>query len=261
VSDDLKLGKAPAAPRPKDFLFAEFLTPAPAMKEAPVGFGHGKLVTGGWGMLGNDNAGDCVFAGAAHETMLWNAIAHRQVPFNTSGVLSDYSAVTGYVIGDEDTDVGTDVHEALSYRRHTGVIDASAQRHQIGAFVALEPGDWHQLLQALYIFDAVAIGFAVYDYAMQQFRDGKPWAYRKHGFGGSAYEPQLLGYHYVPVVGRPHVATLDVVSWARVQPMTRAFMQHYCDEAWGIVSVESLVGGKTAEGFDLDALNAAVNAL
>jgi hypothetical protein len=32
-----------------------------------------------WGMLGNDHYGDCVWAGAAHETMLWNKEAARNV--------------------------------------------------------------------------------------------------------------------------------------------------------------------------------------
>jgi hypothetical protein len=252
---DLKLGKAPAKPSPKDFLFAEFEVPAVVLKEAPVGFGHDKG-TWDWKMLGNDRVGDCVFAGAAHETMIWNAIAKKTVPFNDSVVLADYGAVTGYVLGDPSTDNGTYVRDAMSYRRHTGIGDTTGARHQIAAYVSLEPGSWHELLQALYIFDAVGIGFEVPEYAMQQFGAGKPWAYSKNNPNGN-----IIGGHYVPVTGRPNVSTLNVVSWARVQKMTRAFFQHYCDEAWGIVSVESMVNGKTAEGYDLAALNAAVEVL
>lgn len=67
----LKLGKAPARPGAVAFRFSDFAKTA-QMPAPPRNFGHNRLVKT-WGMLGNDTAGDCVFAGAAHEIMLWNA--------------------------------------------------------------------------------------------------------------------------------------------------------------------------------------------
>src|SRR3954453_12473384 len=55
-----------------------------AIPRPPRTFGHEagpQKLGSGWGMLGNDNYGCCVWAGAAHETMLWNAAADRKVAF------------------------------------------------------------------------------------------------------------------------------------------------------------------------------------
>lgn len=249
----MKLGKLPARPRPKDITFHQVATVPSALQPAPVGFGHYSLVPA-WGMLGNDQYGDCVWAGADHETMMLNAENERTVTFTPEDALADYAVVTGFDPANPATDQGTDVHAALDYRRQTGLRDSVSDRHKIGAYVSLEPGDWTQMLEALRAFDFVAIGFEVPDYAMAQFSAGKPWSYQKGG--------TIEGGHYVPVVGRPHVSMIDVVTWGATQQMTRAFFHAYCDEAYGVVSAESLnAKDVTPEGLDMDALNAALGAL
>lgn len=247
---DLKLGKLPATPKKSDFLFESFTeSPSLSIRQAPVGFGHYQLVSN-WGMLGNDYYGDCVLAGADHETMMWNAIAGKNVPFTDDNALSDYGAITGFNKNDPNSDQGTNVHDALDYRRATGVVDANTARHKIGAYVSLEPGNWAQVMEALYIFDVVAIGFLFPDYADAEFMQGRGWTYRGPG--------NIIGGHYVPIVGRPHIDTVDVITWSKVQPMSKRFYLAFCDEAYGIVSEESLVNGRTAENYRLTDLYAAV---
>jgi hypothetical protein len=254
---DLKLGKAPARPRPKDILLQEVVAAGVILPIAPAGFGHYKVFPpDGWGMLGNDEYGDCVFAGSAHETMMINKMNGRDVAFDPGVVLADYSAVTGFDPADPNTDQGTDMHDALNYRRNTGIQDSSegSERHKIGAYVSLEPGNWHQMLEALRAFDFVAVGFLFPDYAMDQFKAGKPWAYRAGG--------HIEGGHYVPAVGRPHSWTIATVTWGQVQNMGRRFYEHYCDECYGVLTPETLSeAGKSPEGLDLTALNAALAAL
>lgn len=247
----LKLGKKAATYDKRDLTFAEFLKPAP-LKAAPVGYGHAGLV-GDYGMLGNDRYGDCVFAGAAHETMLWNAAAGKAVLFDASSVLSDYAAVTGFDPITGANDNGTDMHNAMTYRRKTGVIDATGKRHKIGAFLALEAGNWDEMLQALYMFEAIGIGVEFPNSAMDQFNAGKPWAVVR----GATIE----GGHYIPVVGRPRATQSDVLTWGRKQGMTKSFYHKYNDESYVILSEEMLTAGKSLEGFDLPALNAALKSL
>lgn len=250
---NMRLGKQPATIDHRDLLLDEVVGPD-GLKEAPSGFGHWPKIGAAWGMLGNDTVGDCVFAGGDHETMLWNALREVPVGFTPAAALADYSAVTGYNPADPSTDQGTNVRDALGYRRSTGLVDGAGKRHKIGAYVALEAGNWHELLEALYAFDAVGIGFEFPDYAMAQFNAGKPWAYRS---GGS-----IEGGHYVPIVGRPGLSRVKCVTWGALQDMTRSFFEHYCDEAWGLLSVESLnAAGVTPEGLNLDALKAALAAL
>ena len=83
---------------------------------------------------------NCVWAGAAHETMLWNKEAARTITFNDQSVLKDYSAVTGFNPNDPNTDQGTDMQVAASYRRKTGVHDAA------GAAINAVRRGWKHLL-------------------------------------------------------------------------------------------------------------------
>jgi len=253
---ELRLGKRPARYDKRDIHLDAVVDVARVLPKIPAEFGHEGQV-GAWGMLANDRAGDCVWAGAAHETILWSTEAHSgpdggPVPFTDQAVLSDYSKVTGYDPADPSTDQGTDVRAALSYRRKTGIVDAQGQRHKIGAYVALEPGNHSHIAAAMYLFGAVGIGFQFPGSAMDQFNAGQPWRV--------AAGSQIEGGHYVPLVARRH-HFLDCVTWAKVQPLTWTFFAAYCDEAWAILSPELLTGGLTPEGFDLAALTRALAAL
>lgn len=247
-----KLGKKPAAPQPTDLLFLTYRGTEP-MTLAPIGYGHGKLVSNPWGMLANDTVGDCAIAGPMHETMLWCASAQEQIQFTDQNAIGVYSAVTGYTPDDPSTDQGSDVHDVLNYRRDTGLPDSTTRIHKIGAFVSLTPGDWNMLLEALYAFEAVGVGLELPDYAMEQFQQGSPWMLQHGG--------TVEGGHYVPVIGRPNVSVLTVVTWGATQLMTRAFYEKYNDESWGILSEEMLTGGKSLEGFDIAKLQADIAAL
>ena len=44
---------------------------------------------------------------------------------------------------------------------------------------------------------------------------------------------------------------LECVSWGRISRMAAQIHTTYCDEAWAILSPETLLDGKSPEGFDL----------
>lgn len=251
----LKLGKSPASHDTRDLQLAHFEEEGIKLSIAPVGFGpYHKLPADGWGMLGNDLVGDCEWAEAAHCVMALNALVDKTVTFNDKGVLADYSACTGYDPKDPSTDLGTDMHKSLAYRRKKGVVDAHGHRHKIGAYLALEPGNWTQLLEALDVFEVISIGFAFPDYAMSQFNRNKPWS-----VVSGAPEPNEG--HAVNVVGRPKSRSIYVVTWGRLQEMTNAFYAKYCDEAYAFVSTEDLELGKSPTGYDLSQLNSILTQL
>jgi hypothetical protein len=204
---------------------------------------------------GFQGAGDCVFAGGDHETMVTNRLAGRTVTFSGANALADYSAVTGYVLGDESSDQGTDVRTALGYRRATGLIDSAGDRHKIGAYIALDPKNWEQLRLAVYIFSAVGIGVQFPGSAMEQFGAGQPW--------DVVTGAKIEGGHYVPVLGFPAEGVGAVVTWGKAQQFTQAFYEAYCDEAWAIVYPEELdpTSGLNERGLNLAALNQALRQL
>lgn len=196
--------------------------------------------------------GDLLISGnSAHEHMVWCASVGTKTTFTDKAVLRAYSDVTGYVPGNEATDQGTEVREALKYRRDTGILDSKGTAHKIGAFVKLEPGNTEHLLEALYLFGAVGIGIRFPESAWAQFDAGIPWRI----VSGSAIE----GGHYIPLVARRY--RLVCVTWGKLQEMTLGFYRKHADEAWGILSEDMLKEGKTIHGFDLPALNDALQAV
>jgi hypothetical protein len=253
---ELKLGKLPASPDHRDFLFAKYAKPA-NLPKPPAHFGHETLFPPkAWGMLGNDEWGDCALAGPAHETMLLTKEGHHPAAFTTAGVLSDYSAVTGFKAsaGPPDhnpTDKGASVRDVFGYRRTTGMLDAAGERHKIGAYLALDRTDVSEIYQAMYLFQVVGIGFVFPESAMSQFNEGKPW--------DVVPGAKVKGGHYVCAIAKR--TNIEVVTWGALQQMTEAFFRSYCDEAWTYVSHEQLRDGHDPEGFDLAQLKADLAAL
>lgn len=236
---NLKFGKLAPRHDPRTLKFSRYRRPS--LIQVPATFGHSDRIAD-WGMLGNDQQGDCVWAGAAHEEMLRNACAGRGVAFNDDGVLADYHAVAG------PEDAGTNVLDAMNYRRQTGVVDAGGVRHRIDAFVALGTGNLTELKEAVYLFGCVGIGIRMPSYAIDQFDAGVAWTARA--------DAQIEGGHYVSVIGWEKNDLL-VVTWGRVQRMSQGFFREYNDESIATLSKEYCGDdGKTIDGFDMDLLQA-----
>lgn len=251
----LKLGKKPATHDDRDLLFAKYATAQ--LPTPPAEFGHETLYGAkAWGMLGNDQWGDCAWAGPAHETMILTTEGAKPATFTTESVLSDYSAGTGFdpnagPSGSNPTDQGSEVRDVLKYRAKTGIVDGAGARHKVGAYVKLNQKDLDQVLQAAYVFEVVGLGIEFPGSAMDQFNEGKPWDVVKGA--------QIEGGHYIPLVA--HRENLEVITWGALQQMTPAFLAKYCDEAWAYISLEDLKAGKSPEGFDLEQLTSDLAAL
>jgi hypothetical protein len=252
-----RYGKADATRDDRDFKFARYRTAEP-LPTPPDDWGYDNVIPqGGWGMLGNDQWGDCVWAGAAHEHLLTSKVAGSPAAFDDTGVLADYSAATGFDAnagppGSNPTDRGTNVRTALGYRRTTGILDAAGKRHKIGAYLALDVdkikgGDFTEVAEAAYLFGAVGIGIQVPQSAETEFSEHKMWSFHE----GSPN----VGGHYVPIVA--HRRHIECVTWGRVQPMGHRFCSTYIDEAWAIVNPDFLdVNGESPQGFNIDELQA-----
>lgn len=246
----MKLGKKPASNAVK-FAFSLYADTA-ALPKPPKTFGHETLIGSNmWAMLGNDQYGDCVWAGAAHETMMWNKEISKDVPFTDKSVLSDYSAATGFDPSKPDSDQGTDMAVAASYRRKTGVVDAAGNRHKVAAYLAIKPGNLTELYQAMWLFGAVGVGIQFPSSAMDQFNKGKPWSV--------VSKSPIEGGHYIPLVAKR--TRLECVTWGQLQGMTTGFFTKYCDEAIVYLTSEDLINGKSPEMFDYAALQNDLNAL
>ncbi len=240
-----KLGKKPARAGAVKLRFAAYADAA-ALPTLPQMFGHDGLISS-WPTLANDQYGDCVWAGAAHETMLLAKEAGNTVTFTDADVLADYAAVTGFKPDDHGTDQGTDLQVAASYRRKTGIIDATGRRHRIASYLALEPGNVSDILLAAYMF-VCGVGLQLPSSALDQTKKKMPWYY--------VADSPVEGGHYVPLIGRRADGLFVFVSWGAIQLATPHFVRKYCDEAIAYLSQENLVNRKSPEGFDYDTLTA-----
>lgn len=246
---DLKRGKKPATSSLKDLHLRDFV----AADELPTSYPHPNFGNGlrfaNWGMLGNDEVGDCVPACRAHLVRMDTSIgAVPTARFTTASVIGEYEVVGGYNPKDASTDQGTDPRAMCSYMRKTGLLDADGKRHKIGAYLALDPGNPIEALQATWIFGGFALGFECTQSAMDQFDGHEVWDY--------VGDTDIIGGHEVAGVGTFNwKERLTVVSWARRQEMTFSFLKRYNDESWVWVSEEILSAGGKWRGLNVDALN------
>ena len=251
---DLKLGKRAATYDRRDLQYAA-LRPLVTLPSVPPVFGHGNDFGGeGWKMLGNGpddsvspgfgGCGDCAWAGPAHETMELCQDAGRPVPdFTGKVVVEQYGEYSGYDPMTGENDNGSAVRDVLQWRKEKGLRDAQGGVHKIGAYVALETGNLQHIIEAAYLFECVGIGIEVPESAEQQFGEGVPWSVVPGA--------EVVGGHYIPVVGRPEAGMLAVITWAKRQVLTEGFYSRYSDESWAYVSGERInaTTGKSYEHF------------
>lgn len=245
---DFRRGKKPARGDAVKMKFGAYFK-APNLPAVPAAFGRPWLIRS-WGMLGNDSAGDCVFAAGAHETMMLHADAATTIPtFTTNTTIRDYSAVTGYVPGNPATDDGSDVQQVAAYRQKIGLLDILGARHRIDIYAALRIGDLDELALATFILGTAGVGVALPDNAERQFDNGEVWDIEPNAPGGDG--------HYVPCIGRNSVGNFLFVTWGRLQAATPAWIRTYMDEGICYISRERLkTSGLSPQGYDLAALEA-----
>lgn len=246
----LRFGKTAARKDAVKLKFADVFK-ASTLPTPPASFGHQNLMAdGNWHMLDNDQYGDCVFAGAAHEHMLWTMEGGTpRSRFTSVDVLSDYTAVTGFDPTKPATDQGTDMQVAAAYRQTTGIRDALGLRHRIDAYAALRVGDINQITIAAYLFGAIGIGVNCPSSMEQQFIQGKPW--------DVINSDTIDGGHYIPLVGKNNNGNFLFITWGKVQEATPAWVEAFMDEGICYMDLE-LVNANTKispEGFNQDALS------
>ena len=232
---NFKLGKREFVEDKRDLKLKDYIDKPKLVSGLPSSYNHDQLgIT--WGMLGNDQYGDCVIAGAGHETMIFTAEGlGKPVSITDTKAIADYHTICG------SGDNGCDVRTVLGYRQKTGIHDANSTLHKISAYTSMDI-DKDEVQLGVYYFSAVGIGFNFPAYAMDQFNAGKPWDVQ-------TTNATIEGGHYVPIIGYDSTY-LYVVTWGQVQKMTYAFFTKYCDEAWCLFSLEELKNGISVEGFN-----------
>ncbi len=112
-----KLGKKEAVHNPAEPRLALYTA---ALAAPPPSCGYTQKIKA-WGMMGNDNAGDCAYAGMGHAILQWSTYAQKPFVPSTNQVLAGYEALTGYnpVTGANDT--GCVLNDVIAAMVKTGL--------------------------------------------------------------------------------------------------------------------------------------------
>ena len=249
---NLKLGKLPARPGAVKLKFGDYANTS-VLATPPTSFGHDRLV-GEWGILANDQVGDCAIADALHQTLLWNLEAGVAIPLDDDCAIANYSAVTGYNPADPSSDQGTDVPTLVQYRLNNGLVDAGGNIHKIAAAVALEPGDWEQLIYALYYFDGVTLGVAMYQQWMNKFT--RTAASGNVVVWDEVKTPKVIGGHAITGVAF-HDDLARIITWGTdIVGVTETGYSQASDETYAFLTEEKLNNGVDLNGLDAEKLKA-----
>ena len=185
-----------------------------------------------WGILGNDQYGDCTFAGAVH---LREAVAAREgVSENwptADQVVEAYKAYTGCVEPGDEHDSGANEADLLGVWLTDGLIDGN----KILGYAPVDHRDHEELKSVVALFGGSYLGVAVPAPAQEQFGAGEPW-----DLTGTEEDYEIEGGHCVPGVGYDS-DYLYVVTWGKVQPVTWRWIAAYMEEAWAVLLTEDKV--------------------
>jgi len=218
----VRFGKRKARRDDRNLMFAALLK-APPVLPAEYDFDvvHHGIPTP---MFGNDQYGDCVIAGRAHQTLRFEkAEQNKLIAISDKDVLHEYFGETG------GADSGLVVLDSLKKWRSKG---------------------WRsEVKRAVFMDIGVGLGFSLPDAALTQFYAGKPWAV----VSGKAGQPNPRNGHYVYVPGYTKSGPV-CVTWGRKQQMSWAFLVKYCDEAYAVI--DAIDTAKKKRGLDAGKLDA-----
>jgi hypothetical protein len=246
--DTRKLGKAPKRNDPRTMKLSRFMDLS-ALPPAPVSCNRTSSITNLGSML-NDDIGDCTFASGGHMVQAWTAEVGKQYIIPDAEIEAAYAAVTGYTPNDPNSDTGAVEIDVLNYWRQTGI-----GGHKIGAYASISPlgsNFAEYLKQSINLLGGAYAGFSLPTYA----QDADIWMpptmmQRVRGLATAG----SWGGHAVPFVAYD-ASWFYIISWGTIMKVHPAFVTAYCDEVYGIVSVDQLnENGLTPAGFDNTGMN------
>lgn len=238
----VKLGKLPKKEDKRTFKLAKYLN-TNAFPPLPPSVSYADNITN-WGMMGNDTIGDCTTAAAGHALMNWTDLNSKLFIPTENQIVQAYSAITGYVPGDESTDNGAACLDVLNYWKSTGIAN-----HKIGAFAEVNNFNSKEVEYSIYLFGTIYIGIALPVSAQNQ---QSQWSVGPNLQGNNA--PGSWGGHCVIATGFDKTG-FDIITWGERIRMTWNFWYCYVQEAYVILSPDFVAGSNQApNGFNLKQL-------
>lgn len=226
-----KLGKLPAIHDPRTLPLQRYATedfsefPSQRRWDTPID---------NWGVMGNDQYGNCTFVTAFHKILNWKVNEHGLSAKPTDNEVIDFCRTQNALNG-------FNVLQRLKIWRKSGILG-----NRIWAYLSFNTADPANFKAVINAFGSADIGLAM----PSGWRSQEIW-----GTGtGRAWRPGSWGLHSVPLVGYD-ADNFYCVTWGQIQPMTTAALLEYCDEAYAVLSPDWFSNDQLSpSGLDLPAL-------
>ena len=242
----MKLGRKAIKTDSRTLQLARYLTPTLPPPPPAKDWTHG--ITG-WGMMLNDQLGDCTIAGVGHAVQVWTANNGSEVTVSDTTVETYYERWDGYVPGNPSTDNGGIELDVLNDWQK-----GDFAGHKLIAFADPKPSNLVEIRQSIALFGGVYIGLAMPITAQRQ----DVWDVVPRG--GANARPGSWGGHavFVPTYDE---SGFTCITWGQLKVMTLAFWKKYCDEAHTLLGQDWLASQGAPSGFDLAQLEADLKAI
>lgn len=198
--------------------------------------------------LGNQSIGLCAIAAPAHKVRWLDQLNKRPPRVDTNAVVAQYSALTGYVPGDESTDNGTYALDVFKAWRSSGLFGLAP----ITAFAQVNYLDREEVAKATFLAGGVFLALSLPKRcAAGDPRDVDIWDVPADGdFGGE------LGGHMVWLHGS------CCNSWGRQIVVTPELIAARAYDAFVAFGDDDLLpGGRAFSGLDAAGMMAAIKAV
>lgn len=202
-------------------------------------------------VIAQTGVGDCTCAGIGHFLAAVTAFS-GQVPggamFTDDAILGMYEAVSGYQLGNSNTDTGCMLQSVAQYMVNTGLTDTSGKAHKLAGYFAIGGYTNLELLkQVANTFGGVYLGIAVSDSDMQVFDNGQPWTLPEPGtnVGPNGIDHcVILQYSAVGVVGIGDDET--VITWGMEQKINQPWALTNIGQAMGLITQDWIAANGTS---------------
>ena len=211
-------------------------------------------------VIAASGVGDCTCAGIGHFLAAVTAFS-GEVPggamFTDTAILGMYSAVSGYQLGNSQTDTGCMLQAVAQYMVNTGLADTTGKVHKLAGYFAIGGYSNLELLkQVANTFGGVYIGVAVSDSDMSAFDAGQPWTLPARGttVGPNGIDHcVVLEYSAFGVVGIGNDEA--VITWGMEQRINQAWAVTNIGQAMGLITEDWIsANGTTINGQSLEQL-------
>jgi hypothetical protein len=238
LNRNIKFGRKPRAPGAARLHFSDFVNHA-AMPAIPPACDYSpKAASVLSDVYGNDAMGDCVIAGGYHILGVETGNA-TGTPFHATRdqIVKDYSAIGGYVPGDESTDNGCNLQDAINYWTQRGFANGTKL---LGA-ISINARSVHDIQAACYLFENLKFGIALPDAWVNPFPPGSGFVWDAAGAPDPNNGHDVIGFGY-------DSRGVLIDSWGLKGTLTWNAMSAYCGTWAGGEMYALLTADQVAKG-------------